>query len=209
MDAMRAGGVTVGLVAALLIAAPLAQRRDPPRIPATCDRGCLESLVNQYLDANYPLAPSFGFWIDAVRMASEALLPLMIWTAWPLLTLATLMIFRVSMHRARVKTAHVLRCVIYSGDVIVWGNLLLTISVSALALWWLRVGGINLARLEWLIWAWLGLTLLLPLVFWYRLTIAYRKYLRFDHPIATVFASQVIVALFVFIALTILATNGL
>src|SRR5689334_14598858 len=55
---MRAGGVTVGLVAALLIAAPLAQRRDPPRIPATCDRGCLESLVNQYLDAVIAHDPS-------------------------------------------------------------------------------------------------------------------------------------------------------
>lgn len=55
---MRAGGVTVGLVATLLLATPGAQRRETQRIPATCDRACLEALVNQYLDAVVAHDPS-------------------------------------------------------------------------------------------------------------------------------------------------------
>jgi hypothetical protein len=37
------------------------------------------------------------------------------WCLWPWLTLAILMLFRVSMRRKRIKAAHVLRCVVYSG----------------------------------------------------------------------------------------------
>jgi len=115
--------------------------------------------------------------------------------AWPWVTLGALLVFRVSMRRGRVRAAHVMRCVVYSGDAFVW-------CVVPLAL----AGPITGFR------AYddygepqrVALCLLLVLVVAsYRLGQAYRLYLRFDHPRATVLASQVMFLLTVGLALAL------
>ena len=114
--------------------------------------------------------------------------------AWPWLTMATLLVFRASMARVRVAPAHVLRCVIYSGDAFA--------GIGG------AIGGIALLRY----YGWLdasrmwddtlsdrqaaGCFLAFLAACTYRLGVAYRRYLRFDHPWSTAVASQVVVLLF-------------
>jgi len=169
---------------------------------------------------------------------------------WPILTLVTLMIFGESMRRAKVKTIHVLRCVVYSGDMLLWfgltmallrpNQLLLEFSppffyVTAVTLAVLRalsftlprgtrrgglLGTILLASDLILLTSIVAISLSffdslfvpygsfifyeevsIPLVLaclllgTVKLIAAYKIYLQFDHPIATVLASQVIVCL--------------
>jgi len=114
---------------------------------------------------------------------------------WAWLTLLVLLVFQVSMRRAKVKLIQVLRCVVYSADFILWLGIirlvLTPIHFWVLEWWrpWLDfehfifllvfvgpvVGGIGLAT--------------------FRLVTAYRLYLRFPHPRTTILASQIIVAL--------------
>lgn len=114
--------------------------------------------------------------------------------AWPWITYLTLMIFRISMRRARIKPIHVLRCVLYSSDSVLWAGILVT-GTTALA-WaaaelqdenWIKLfSGVNAAVLA-------GFYLLVVA----RLGAAYARYLRFDRPWATVIASQVVFGLLV------------
>ena len=46
---------------------------------------------------------------------------------WPWLTFLSLMVFRISMRRARVKSVHVLRCVLYSADGVIWAGMALVL----------------------------------------------------------------------------------
>ena len=108
--------------------------------------------------------------------------------AWPWLTLAALLVFQISLRRARLKGTHVLRCVLYAGDLCLWLSPLMLLLV--LVTW---LGGAWPPRAYWHdvpFVAWV----LVPWLF-YRLHTAYRLYLRFDHAAATVLASQVIVLL--------------
>jgi hypothetical protein len=110
---------------------------------------------------------------------------------WMPITLLVLMIFRWSMRRAKVRPAHVLRCVVYSGDLILlWGLSLLLIGFAEL---------VQLGLDGPLAWGfiispyWL---LLIPLAMFglsWRLWRAYCQYLQFPHAAATVVATQVIV----------------
>jgi hypothetical protein len=198
--------------------------------PVTQDPNYLPNM----LDANYPMPPrrEFFHWLwltePTLRMAAE-LTALVL--AWPWLTLAVLMIFRVSMSRARVRSIHVVRCIVYGYDAIVWAALLLIVLWLPIALLF-GGGGPPGAAMP----AWNGAASLVPypnagssmVGRWQvygiadafgpianvvaaailalgalRLVTAYRRYLRFDWPGATVVASQVILLL----ALVILATN--
>lgn len=121
--------------------------------------------------------------------------------AWPWLTLATLLVFRASMRRVRVRPAHVLRCVIYSGDAFAWVGV--------------AIGGIALLRY----YGWLDASrmwddtlsdrqaaacfLAFLAACTYRLGVAYRQYLRFEHPWSTAVASQAVVLLFLTTALSL------
>jgi hypothetical protein len=124
------------------------------------------------------------------------LLPPLLYLAWPWLTLLTLLIFSASMRQAKVRTVHVLRCVLYSCDAGLWLVPLVTFGAAAFSDW---LSGSTysalLARQR-------GL-LLVPLVFGaftaYRLAAAYRFYLRFDRPGATAIAAQMIVAMLVLV----------
>ena len=109
--------------------------------------------------------------------------------AWGLLTLAVMQIFRVSMRRARIRTAHILRTVVYSFDPFLWG----LVSVALFA--WLAIdtgiggsAGIGHVPPE------LVLPAGVALCGW-RFYRAYRHYLRFDRPFCTVLAGQIIVLL--------------
>lgn len=115
--------------------------------------------------------------------------------AWPWLTVAALLLFQSSMRRAKVLPGHVMRCAVYGGDVFVWtGVLFLLLGV----LRWLDV--LSRSRM------WDSMLevrqtaacfLVLPALMTYRVGVAYRRYLRFDRPWATVVASQVLVLLLV------------
>jgi hypothetical protein len=99
---------------------------------------------------------------------------------WPWLTLVSLLVFQISMRRAKIKFAHVLRCAIYGCN---FGFL----AAGVLGLLWL-LGGLNQS-------AGYILLLIFPIVGTYRLAFAYEQYLRFSHPFLTVAASQFVVLL--------------
>ena len=124
------------------------------------------------------------------RSITFAIWRLAFWVAWPLLTLLSLQIFRASMRRAKVKTVHVVRCLVYTFDVLAWLGLLLT-GWTLLAIWIpaaVPTRGESVGTL---------LLTLAPVVVLIviRLTAAYKRYMRFDHACSTVVASQVIALL--------------
>jgi hypothetical protein len=109
---------------------------------------------------------------------------------WPWLTYLGLLIFAWSMRRARVRRIHVIRCIVYSSDLLV----LLLAPACAVALVFQPINApfppnFVFERI------WLPVAFLLWIVFVHRLIQAYRHYLRFDHVVATVLASQVMAGL--------------
>lgn len=118
-----------------------------------------------------------------------------IWLLYPWLSFLTLMVFRQSMRRVRVKSSHVLRCAIYCGDVMLWN----TLWASGVIVWYLFQG--RLARTHDLAVLLVAGSLAAGTINIMRLWAAYRIYMKFDRALATIIASQVIVALGVFAAL--------
>jgi hypothetical protein len=108
--------------------------------------------------------------------------------AWPWLTMASLLVFQISLRRARLRGSHVLRCALYAGDLALWGGLLLCAHVGIA----IAIGSWPPREFGWL--APLLAAVVLSLLV-YRLWTAYRLYLRFDHALATVLASQSMVLL--------------
>jgi hypothetical protein len=117
------------------------------------------------------------------------LIACVIWAVYPWLSFLTLMVFRQSMRRVRVKTSHVLRCALYCGDVMFW-NALWAAGVIA----WYVVQG-QLRRTHDLAALLIAGTLVAGALNVTRLAIAYRLYMRFDRALATVITSQTIVVL--------------
>lgn len=112
--------------------------------------------------------------------------------AWPWLTLAALLIFRVSMRRAKIRTVHVLRCAIYSFDPVFVAICFVLADIPV----FLSSGPLGRGPMR-AYYFWLDYSLLILVAFssWgtYRLWKGYRYYLRFDHPCATVVACQILV----------------
>ena len=140
-----------------------------------------ELLVRMTLDSD---ARSMGFGLLALACV-----------AWPWATFAALLVFQASMRRARIRRVHVLRCVIYSSDAVLW---LVPPVGLAMVLYWTSGG-------PWRPWG-RGMpgfvyfaSGILPFAAWLclaaRLAAAYGRYLRFDRPTLTVLCSQLIVAL--------------
>ena len=123
---------------------------------------------------------------------------------WPGLSLAALMIFQMSMRRARVRPSHFARCVVYGADVIVWVNLSLALLVAGVTLRRTLVGAarqlpVSLSDFRTAMACAFAAALL---VFIYRLIVALKAYVRFDHPVATILSTQFIVLLVVLLVVT-------
>ena len=114
---------------------------------------------------------------------------------WALSTFAALLVFRISMRRARIRPVHVVRCVVYSFDAGLWATLLVLAAALVGMPTMMLMGTRRPAMLV------EGATVSVPYVLFgvifYRLTAAYKHYLRFDRPFLTILASQVIAWLFI------------
>ncbi|HZK79777.1 MAG TPA: hypothetical protein VFC46_01895 [Humisphaera sp.] len=178
---------------------------------------CLTAVVAIYLTMNmaqFMAARAYNMYLSTARVGRIYLPASYYWMpydtsifqlglaiGWPVLTFISLMIFQVSMRRAKVNANHVLRCVIYSSDVLVWIALatLVCHAVYAVEIFLNQRGsvywGFGFRMPRWdeaaLALAWATATV----VFEYRLVIAYASYLRFRHALATILASQFIVFL--------------
>ncbi len=132
----------------------------------------------QFIYASRPGA----FTIDVVVYG---LLPLA--ASWVML--GALCVFRISMKRARIRTAHVVRCVVYSVDPSGWSATAILVTFSHLVL-------MAISRPTWwsdtyspmLICGWISFN-------FYRLYEAYKQYLRFERSFATILAASIIVFL--------------
>lgn len=115
---------------------------------------------------------------------------------WPWFTLASLLIFRMSLAQARIKTGHVLRCVIYTQDLILIA-LPLAVLVLRMTPDLSTSGGFLLpdAAVIVMLQGPLQVLPLMLLITTWRLWRSYHHYLRFPHALATAVASQVIVGL--------------
>ena len=111
--------------------------------------------------------------------------------AWPWLSLGALLISRSAMRRARIRPGHVMRCVIYSGDVF------LVIGAVAVVLAWvfqfphlhsMQDQAIDARRA-------IGGLAFLVVLFTYRLGVAYQRSLRLEQAWSTVLISQGVVGL--------------
>jgi hypothetical protein len=101
---------------------------------------------------------------------------------WPWASMVTLLIFQASMRKAKVKSVHVLRTVVYSCDFGV--SVLLAAGFMVVSDFAVNVGESMLLLLA-----------LCAAVSAYRMSRAFRLYLRVHLPAATVIASQLIVLL--------------
>jgi hypothetical protein len=131
-----------------------------------------------------PTPWSWGFFQKVVTGSYGSysiFLSLVVILTWPWMTLLSLLVFQASMRRARIKTGHVLRCAIYGCDF----GLLVAAVLLIISLYpgWPQRSDAYL------------LLLICPILALYRLTFAYKRYLRFSHPFFTVLASQVMVFL--------------
>jgi hypothetical protein len=95
-----------------------------------------------------------------------------------------LMIFQWTMRRVRVRRMHVIRCIVYGADVLVWPVIPLCVLVCA--------AGFAFAWSEALAWAMIVIFPVVWGVMAWRLGHAYQNYLRFDHPWATIGSVQII-----------------
>ena len=150
--------------------------------------------IQAYLDSQYPEPPDIRFFLLVLSYDHffRTFLPGLVgYLLWPWLTILALLVFRWSMRSAKVKTAHVLRCVIYSFDIGIWIGL--TVLVATGAVFVATSSAVLILPLQ------PGLAVLCLLMGGhavYRLWTAYRKYLKFSHPFLTILASQAMVFLF-------------
>ena len=156
-------------------------------------------------------------WADGGRWATRLAALIVL---WPWLVFLALLVFRISMCRARIRPVHVLRCVVYSYDAVAWLAVIVAAAAAVKASAWLgllprhwQTPGALLpvapiprdvvfrynpdVVTDTLFWA----ACLVPLVTAYRLASAFRHYLRFNRPAATVFAAHVVAGLLLAVAL--------
>lgn len=143
--------------------------------------------IPAYLNMNYSTSPNYSMWAQVVlgRMILESPLLVVVFV-WPWLTVMSLMVFAISMQRRKVRITHVMRTAFYSQDVAPLFAIpfcvfpMLEISSVTPILLLPKAAAIG------------GLAVCF---FLYRMTMAYKYYLQFDHPFSTILASQIITAL--------------
>ena len=162
--------------------------------------------LQAWMDERVPILPNPRVLREAVRdwntrsvLRASLLIP-----AWPVLTLVVLMVFRASMRRARVRTSHVLRCVIYTADGMIVAALALAVHVATVAYTQLTTPLVPavVRPQRWLEFTYNAIPYALTgalVLMTFRLASAIRHYLRFDHSRATALASQIIVALLILV----------
>jgi hypothetical protein len=133
-------------------------------------------------------------WSDCVRFFWP--LAFVVPVVWAISTLLTLLTLRISMRRARIRPVHMLRCTLYSFDLLAWAAILAVVAAGLPWLMTMNVANTNMPSrgygpgpLEYPIV--FGVLICVLMSAW-RLWRALSLYLRFDHPMATVAASQVI-----------------
>jgi hypothetical protein len=146
-----------------------------------------------YADAQYARPVSIAYLRQIYRdrfdrMAADSVATAVAYLLWPWLTFATLMIFQASMRRAKVKSSHVLRCVLYGCDAGLWAGLLVALLVPPALAWLFPAFPLRFKFV-------MAASAIFAAFTAYRLAAAYRLYLRFDHPAATAIASQTVVLL--------------
>jgi hypothetical protein len=160
--------------------------------------------IENYVHTLWPAPNTSKFWINAWRSTKFGFryqltnyrgLGAAMFITWPWMTLLIMRIFRVSMRRARINPMHILRALIYSSDTAIWfvglylAALVLTIMLNVLGHLdfngWQTPQHLTLAAI-----ACAAITL-------YRLWVAFKLYLKFDHALAVAIPSQTILCLVV------------
>lgn len=146
----------------------------------------------KFLDMKYPLFGSPVFFQRFHELNGTTSLT---FVGWPIATFVVLQIFSASMRKARIHKAHVLRCVIYSFDFYFW----CAVTAFVLLIIWMASRPSPGLAGSWALrgrgfWQ-EGLLLILGILLCYRLGVAYRDYLKFDHPFLTIVSSQFILLL--------------
>jgi len=146
------------------------------------------------VDFAYSVLPEFLSLVfrPLFRLPLVRLLPVVViwWTCLPVGTYLLLLIFQGTMRRVRIKSHHVLRCTIYSSDLLIWPSLLvlLLLLINATAALKLRFN-------ELIAWVLLVSLMAVWIAMTWRLSVAYRRYLRLQHAEAVVLSVQVILLL--------------
>lgn len=147
--------------------------------------------VEQYLDYEFPV--TIGGAMSQILFdleASPAGLVILGLLAWPWASTISLMVYQFSMRRARVHNSHLMRITCYSSDTILvvcmyaWPYILLQALEQGQ---WIPTGSALLMSK--------GLVVIFAAsaLFWlFRLAIACKYYLNFQHPYSMVLASQII-----------------
>jgi hypothetical protein len=146
---------------------------------------------------------SFGqFWRQySIQWKSvEAIPPAALCLAWPWATVLVLMLLRESMRQAKIYPVHVVRCAIYSADATVT-LLPLLLLLSNATIWtdWMERPWFRHSVFSMLPPSAAAIVLVAMPMLTYRLAIAYRRYLKFPHAIASVVATQIILLLIILI----------
>jgi len=133
-----------------------------------------------------PGATALGAYLKAWYVQSPLTEAAVCYMIWPWITVATLLLYRISMRKRAIQFAQVLRVVLYSCDagwvVIAATAILINVGIKPSIL-------DAPERMSWV------LISLIVMAIWtsYRLGAAYDRYLRFDHADVTVILSQIIV----------------
>jgi hypothetical protein len=158
-------------------------------------------ITQQQLDSYVPPPWKMKFWDNVwheylrsrIFFRRRSQMPNFGWAAifliWPWISLGSLLVFRLSMRQAKIKTSHVIRTLAYSCDF----SLLMLLVVMVLS----TLDDVRY-KSGWLL---LGFAAFCAVITFYRLTMAFKFYLRVHLPMATVLSSQLIAFLITFIAL--------
>lgn len=156
--------------------------------------GWQASIIRQYgsnevfLDRFFPIDAQYlsKYWSDYFRSQVPATIGV---AMIPWVTLLSLLVFRISMRRARIRTIHVIRAVIYSQTVMLGCFFIARLAGSSILIAFPRA----FINMPWLITASSGLFVLIGLIAgFYGMVVAYRDYLRFDRPAWTVLAASAV-----------------
>lgn len=160
--------------------------------------------VENYLDQLYPRSIPR---LTAIALRSEsAHIMFALLLVWPWLSMGSLLVFRSTMRHSQVKVVHLLRCVVYSFDWLLWMSVALSAIYIAFDQDYKNLWFVYMPRALFQ-YAYYGLHVPLPalgacvalmLVTSIKLVVAYRCYLRFPQALLTVVLSQMVVILLVF-----------